>query len=356
MNPIALVMIARNEARCIERSLLSVRHLVDEMVLLDTGSTDRTVELAKAFGARVSHFDWIDDFAAARNAALALTQAPWRLVMDADEWLAQGAEVLEQLRTRAPEFMGQVTVSSAFEQTSDRVEQAPSWLSRVLPIGVTYSGRVHEQPVSQLPRVRIPLVLGHDGYLPVNMQVKQGRNQRLLALALASEPQDPYLQYQMGKDFEIRGEFQQALPWYDKACEGVEAQANWRHDLVLRRIFTLKKLGAFEQAVALAQSELPNWPHSPDFFFTVGDLLLDWALQDSQRATELLPMIEASWQEALRIGDNPQLPDSVWGRGSFLAAHNLAVFYESLGQHDKARHWREQAQKMRGGALTQHQR
>jgi Tfp pilus assembly protein PilF len=42
----------------------------------------------------------------------------------------------------------------------------------------------------------------------------------------------------------------------------------------------------------------------------------------------------------------------VWGRGSFLAAHNLAVFYESLGQHDKARDWREQAQKMRGGALT----
>jgi len=352
MNPIALVMIARNEARCIERSLLSVRHLVDEMVLLDTGSTDRTVELAKACGARVSHFDWIDDFAAARNAALALTQAPWRLVMDADEWLEQGAEVLEQLRTRAPEFMGQVTVSSAFEQASARIEQAPSWLSRVLPFGVTYSGRVHEQPVSQLPRVRIPLVLGHDGYLPVNMPAKQGRNQRLLALALASQPQDAYLQYQMGKDFEIRGEFQQALPWYDKACEGVEAQASWRHDLVLRRIFTLKKLGAFEQAVALAQSELSNWPHSPDFFFTVGDLLLDWALQDSQRASELLPMIEASWQEALRIGDNPQLPDSVWGRGSFLAAHNLAVFYESLGQHDKARDWREQEQKMRGGALT----
>lgn len=349
MNRIALVMIARNEARCIERSLRSARPWVDEMVVLDTGSTDDTPRLAAACGARVGHFRWVDDFSAARNAALALTQAPWRLVMDADEWIEQGTEMFAQLRERAADFVGQIIVSSAFEQASARVEQAPSWLSRVLPQGVQYEGRVHEQPVSSLPRTRLPLVLGHDGYLPVHMQGKEGRNAHLLNLALAAQPDDPYLQYQLGKDFEVRGAFAQAAPWFDKACAGAPLQAPWRHDLVLRRLFTLKKLKAFEAALAFAQQELPRWEGlSPDFYFALGDLFLDWAQHDSARAGELLPMIESSWEEAIRIGERPELPDTVRGRGSFLAAHNLAVLHESLGRQAEAALWREREAGMRG--------
>lgn len=199
MNSLALVMIARNESRCIERSLNSVREWVDEMVVLDTGSIDGTPDIARACGAKVEHFDWVDDFSAARNVALSLTQAAWRLVMDADEWLENGAEALQQLRHKIPDFVGQITVRSAFEQEGAGVEQAPSWLSRVLPAGVTYSGRVHEQPVSALPRIRLPVVLGHDGYLPGPMSAKQGRNQYLLRLSLASDPEDAYLQYQLGE-------------------------------------------------------------------------------------------------------------------------------------------------------------
>ncbi len=90
MNPIALVMIVRNEARCLARCLDSVRAHVDEMLVLDTGSTDDTVAIAERSGARVARFDWIDDFAAARNAALGWVDAPWRLVHDADEWMATG--------------------------------------------------------------------------------------------------------------------------------------------------------------------------------------------------------------------------------------------------------------------------
>ena len=70
---IALVLIARNESRAIERCLASVRPWVDEMIVLDTGSVDDTPAIAARCGARVTHFTWIDDFAAARNAALALT-------------------------------------------------------------------------------------------------------------------------------------------------------------------------------------------------------------------------------------------------------------------------------------------
>src|SRR6185369_17370590 len=81
MAALALVMIVRNEARCLERCLASARPWVDEMVVLDTGSTDATPAIAARCGARVAHAEWRDDFSVARNQTLALTAAPWRLVL-----------------------------------------------------------------------------------------------------------------------------------------------------------------------------------------------------------------------------------------------------------------------------------
>jgi glycosyltransferase involved in cell wall biosynthesis len=348
MNAVALVMIVRDEARCLARALASARPWVDEMVVVDTGSIDATPQIAREAGARVRRFDWIDDFSAARNHALAQTEAPWRLLLDADEWIAEGAEALAALRTAAPDFVGMVRIASRIDAgPGGAQEDAPSWLPRVLPRGVLYEGRIHEQPQAGLPRRPLPLVLGHDGYLGVQMRAKRGRNQRLLELALAERPDDAYLRYQLGKDFEVREDFGAALPHYERAFAANETQAAWRHDLVLRLLFTLKRLRRFEDALQVAQAEMPRWGASPDFFFTLGDLLLDWALAEPARAAELLPMIESSWLRAVEIGERPELPDSVRGRGSFLAAHNLAAFHASLGRDDEAQRWRERAAQWR---------
>ena len=85
---------------------------------------------------------------------------------------------------------------------------------------------------------------------------------------------------------------------------------------------------------------MPHWSESPDFYFTLGDLLLEWAASAPDRANELLPMIESSWLRSIEIGERPQLHDTVRGRGSFLAAHNLAVFHSSLGDAAQALLWR----------------
>ena len=360
LNRLALVLIVRDEARCIERCLASARPWVDEMVVLDTGSVDATVALARRAGARVASFAWVDDFAAARNAALALTDAPWCLVLDADEWIVDGGAVLSALRDMPADFIGQIHVTSEFDVgdvagvagvagagAAAGVAHAPSWLPRVLPNGVRYSGRIHEQPVSTLPRRRLAVSVGHDGYRQAQRATKHGRNEALLTLALAEQPHDAYLRYQLGKDLEVRGQFGAAAPHYAQALVATAPAAAWRHDLVLRALFTLKKLGQFEVAVDLAQTEMAHWGASPDFFFTLGDLLLDWAASAPQRAGELLPMIEASWLRAIEIGEAPQLQDSVRGRGSYLAAHNLAVLYAGLGDAQQAAHWR-----IREAALT----
>ena len=90
MSPrISLCMIARDEAAQLPRCLASVRGAVDEVVLVDTGSRDRTREIAREHGARVESFAWCDDFAAARNASLARASGDWVLVLDADEELPE---------------------------------------------------------------------------------------------------------------------------------------------------------------------------------------------------------------------------------------------------------------------------
>jgi len=99
---VCLVVIARNEAPRIARLLDSMAPWVPEMLVLDTGSTDGTPDIARGCGARVERFDWCDDFAAARNAALDAAAADWHVVLDADEWLIDGGEVLQALAGRPP--------------------------------------------------------------------------------------------------------------------------------------------------------------------------------------------------------------------------------------------------------------
>jgi hypothetical protein len=338
---VALVMIARNEAARIVRALASVARCVDEMLVLDTGSTDATVALARSAGARVDHFKWCDDFAAARNAALALSDADWNIVVDADEWIAEDGVELLALRHTAPGFVGALRVDSHFD-TPIGVSVSPSWLPRVLPRGVRYEGRVHEQPRHDLPVRRLTTVLAHDGYRADALQAKSGRNADLLVRALAQAPDDAYLHYQIGKDHDVYERYADACAHFarSRACEEASGAVvtlagttpGWHHDRLVREMHALKRCRQHAQAVLLADAAMAAWPDSPDFFFTLGDLLLDWATEEPTRAGELLPMIESAWLRCLEIGERPDLEGSVAGRGSTLAARNLAVLYEGTGR------------------------
>lgn len=88
---------------------------------------------------------------------------------------------------------------------------------------------------------------------------------------------------------------------------------------------------------------MPHWSHSADIYFTLGDVLLSQALAHPEEADALLPLIESCWQQSPALGDTPDLEGAVHGRGSHLAAHNLVVFYDSLGQPDKAALYRARA-------------
>lgn len=87
---ISACMIAKNEEKVIARCIESYRMAVDEIIVVDTGSTDQTVAIAQSLGAKVFHFQWIDDFAAAKNYALSKAKGDWIIFLDADEYFANG--------------------------------------------------------------------------------------------------------------------------------------------------------------------------------------------------------------------------------------------------------------------------
>lgn len=350
MTRLALVMIARDEARAIARTLDSARPHVERMIVLDTGSTDATREIAKAHGAEVLEFAWCDDFAAARNAALARSDADWNLVLDADEWIEGGTEALgeESLPAGGGGFLGEVRIGSLMDQPgAEGVGQ--SWIARVLPRGVTFEGRIHEQPQGDLPRRRLALSVGHDGYTTENLERKGARNETLLMRELEATPQDPYLWFQLAKEHQARGRAPQAAVCFTEALRLAPADAGWRHALVVRALIALKANGQLADALALADAEVAHWQDSPDFYFTVGDLYLEAASQEPDRAMDhFLPVVEQAWSRCLEIGERPDLDGAVAGRGGHMAAHNLAVFYETLGQGQKAAEYAALAQRLRG--------
>lgn len=349
---LALVVIARNEARCIARCLLSAREVVHRMLVLDTGSTDDTIAIARSCGAQVHQMPWTDDFSAARNAALELADADWNLFLDADEWLESGADILRSSELHTP-FLGFVTVRSDFEIDGSRSEHR-CWIARLLPRGVRYEGRIHEQPVTKLPARRLPLVLGHDGYLPAQREKKADRNHQLLLQALEQEPGNAYLRYQLGTEHEVAGDFHAAANQYLQALASSGTGVSYRKQASARLIHCLARSEQFEQAIVTSSELMDECHDSPDFFFALGNLFLDLATQQPQEALQQwLPMAEASWLRCLEIGEVPE-HDGVRGRGSFSAAHNLAVLYEGIQNAEKARHYAELATRMQGkqGTIT----
>jgi tetratricopeptide (TPR) repeat protein len=344
---LALVMIVRDEARCLARCLASVQPLVDEMVVLDTGSVDATVEIAAAAGARVGHFRWVDDFAAARNASLDLSDADWNLVLDADNWLIRAEGLREALRQ--PPFIGQVTIENHIE-VGGAPEIATAAEARLLPRGVRYAGRIHEQPASPLPHRPVDVVLGHDGYLDQQRARKGERNEVLLRQSIEATPDDGYLWHQLGREHDAAGRHDAARTAFAEALRLTDATAPWRPNLLVRAIHAMTQAGALDQALALAQAEDARWQASPDWHFTLGALFMKCAVRDEANAlSRWLPWAEARWRRCLELGETVA-PGAVRGCGGHMAAHNLAVLYGTFGPAREAAKYEALAQQLKSAA------
>jgi tetratricopeptide (TPR) repeat protein len=267
-------------------------------------------------------------------------------VLDADEWIEGGGEAAlapAALPATGGDFMGSVRRDSAMDETG-AAGLARCWIPRLLPRGTRYQGRIHEQPTGPARERRLPLVLGHDGFTAANLERKGARNETLLMQALEADATDAYLWYQLAKEHQARRRPPQAALCFVEALRLAAPDVPYRHSLVVRAISALKEADRLQEALALANSEVGQWLDSPDFYFVVGDLYLECATRTPDRAlSDFLPIVESAWKRCLEIGERPDLDGAVAGRGGRMAAHNLAVFYETLGRADLAGRYRTMA-------------
>ncbi|MCA1984232.1 glycosyltransferase family 2 protein [Nocardioides nematodiphilus] len=352
--PISLTMIVRDEARVLARCLESVKGLVDEIVVVDTGSSDDTVAIAESYGATVHHFTWIDDFSAARNHALAHATHPWRLVLDADEWIVDrdaAKTLFDELGQSVPTFLGTVDLLESREDGTLNEAAATSRLARLLPREASWRGRVHEQPHPELNALRLGLRIGHDGYLAANKERKEGRNTALLVASIEEDPQNPYLWFQLGNEFYARDRPDDALPHLVQAynllhpSEGpAPEQRPWAHGLTLRLVLTLTRLGRHEEASGLCDIEADAWPDSPDFHYVRGcavrALAHSLGASDVQRAERLAVQSLEHWVKATGLQDRQEYAGVLTQRATVLAARKAAADFELLGDAEQAARFR----------------
>ncbi|OKH40450.1 hypothetical protein NIES2119_02185 [[Phormidium ambiguum] IAM M-71] len=140
---LSLCMIVKNEEKNLPRCLISAQPYVDEIIVVDTGSEDKTVEIAFQYGAKVSHFQWCDDFSAARNYALSLVSGDWVLVLDADEELVVNSPNFRQEIVVNSEILAYSIIRTEIGETEANTPLFTPRLFRNLP-QLKYVGRMHE--------------------------------------------------------------------------------------------------------------------------------------------------------------------------------------------------------------------
>ena len=332
MAKISLVMIVKNEARCIKRCLDSVKEVVDEIVVVDTGSTDNTKEIALSCGAKVFDFKWKNDFAKARNYALEQSTGEWNLVLDADEYITKiEKEHLEQFINNSKQ-LGSIKIIN--ELHKDGINNySKVYVPRLLPAGIRYVRSIHEQPDTNLPSNLTGIEVYHDGYVDQVAKVK--RNLKYLQEQVKTKTKDAYLFYQLAYTLYLDGQYVEADKCFKKFYTLANIKSRYRNAGIINWIENSTQLGNFDELQKIIEKEEVNLQHSSEFYFVCADFYREYVMSNVEKNIQYLSFVDQCYLECLNIGENEEADGAV-GTGTFLAAYNLGAWYEALKQYDNA--------------------
>ena len=334
---VSLCMIVKDEAPNLARCLLSVAGLFDDVVVVDTGSTDGTPELAARLNARVVPFAWTDSFADARNASLDQARGDWSFWLDADEWLdGDDRRRLLALFSRlgsddAVYLMRQW--SEVGERDAGPIAVSQARLFRRKP-GVRWRYRVHEQILEPclLDGARALLtdvVVRHAGYAaPAEAARKVERNRRLLELERAENPDDPWVLFQAGR-IDLEHRYDEAEPLLRRSLASLRPS-----DALRRQIYALLVKGAFAagragEAAEIAGEALAQYPNDTNLVFQAGSLAFQAGEVD--RAGDLFARLLNGQPDA-----DEHLGDLDLSLRGWRMRHNLAVVRRLQERYDEA--------------------
>lgn len=277
MTPISVCIIAKNEEKRIERLLTSLQPYGFEIVLVDTGSSDRTKTIAAKYTNCIYDFVWQDDFSAARNFSLSMASNDWILMMDCDEWIQTlNLEELNYFRKHLSHAVGSVVrenITGTPERSYLSIDQTERFFNRKR---FKYTGIIHEQLTPKFEKTfeafLLKTTIGHDGYLMSEEErlAKANRNISLLQKQLVNEPDNTYVLYQLGKGYEMLQDALNACHYFELAMQGnLDPTLAYTQALVISYGEALLALEQYEKALTL-ESLYDKFAVSADFVYLMG--------------------------------------------------------------------------------------
>ena len=349
---LSLVMIVKNEEEMLPGCLEAVRGAVDEMVIVDTGSTDRTVEIAESFGAKVVDFPWNGSFADARNCSLDHATGDWVVYLDADEHLVpEDAPKLRRLvnRTWREAFYLVETNYTGGDDSGSAVAHLAMRVFKRKP-DYRFEGRIHEQKTQAMPTFlperfeTTEIRIMHYGYLKsrITAKEKSRRNIELLAVEALEAP-GPFVDFNLGSEYMAVGEFATARTYLDRGWDLLRREEGWSGKgyapMLAARVVQARRECADTEAARRAIDEgLIRFPEHTELVLQAGLCArADGDLEEAARFAE----------RCLELGDPPAKYSPTVGCGTYLAQCLLAqvrieqgraeegeaVYRQSLSEH-----------------------
>jgi len=335
---LSLCMIVKDEEDNLPRCLESVKDIVDEMIIVDTGSKDSTVRIAESYGAKVHHFQWEGNFSAARNYSLKYATCDWILLMDGDDELeaSNKQKVLELVKGDGAEAYFFETISYLGETPG--LDTMKNLNVRLIKNGRGYyfSNPIHEQIWSNIMRitpaakiVSKEIKVYHYGYLSKNIIAhnKRERNISILEKELEYSTNRSFTLFNLGNEYLALGNNVKALEYYEEAYQSFDPPQGFSSKLILKMVNCYFILGQYEKAFKIIEV---GFKHYPEFT----DLEHMRALIYSKMGNYLLSI--KSYKKCIRMGESPAQYNVIIGAGTYRAYFLMGEIYLKLEDYDEA--------------------
>lgn len=320
---VSLCMIVKNEEKCLEKCLRSVQGKVDEIIVVDTGSTDSTVQIAEKYNAIIKYFDWIDDFAAARNYSIEGVKSDYILMLDADEYLEENVDLKKELADGKDYYRVKVVnhLSGGHSITHKNVRLFKA------NVGLKYVGKLHEnvnyfENGSKYTNADSNVRIHHTGYLQevIKDKKKNDRNLRIMESEVERNP-GGFSYYNMGCSYVNAGMYEKAYEMFQKSYGLSKAQPYFKY-LLIHTAYCLSMMDKAEEAIKLLLADIGMFNESVDYIFNLG---LHYSECSYLKDAELM------FKRCLTM-DMKDESISSEGAGGFMAHYQLAAIYEQKGQ------------------------
>lgn len=334
---VSLCMIVKNEERYLEKCLESVKELVDEMIIVDTGSTDKTVEIARRMGAQIYHYEWENDFSKARNYSLSHAKMEWILLMDGDD------EFCREDRDKFVILVNNSKKDGHFFKTLSYVGDLPGKdivMNLNLRLirnnkGHCFTGAIHEQitcnnkPIDYKKFSSEDLRVFHYGYLlKVALEKdKRRRNIEMIQSELEKDPNNAFHIFNLGNEYFALGDLDKALETFNKIYPTMNYNLGYSSKLVIRRIMCFEELRLYDKALEAIDEGLKIYNKFTDLEYIRGLIYLK-----SKKYTLAMDSLRI----CIKMGKSPTEIEFLEGCGTYRPYEVLGGIHFEMGEYKRA--------------------